>query len=176
MYKRKVRGWSQHTDFMFFDNLCMFLSLFIGFLVAGQPGVLSSRFFWSMVLEAVLVNLVVMIVLDTYHSVLHHSPWDEMIRLLVQTGYVVLVILVFQLLNQDADQALPKIALCTVPLYILSCYVMRQTYKSFLKKKHHILNRHSQPEAQQKDGIPRDRISFQPAFDQGTELYCGIMK
>ncbi len=143
MYKRKVRGWSQHTDFMFFDNLCMFLSLFIGFLVAGQPGVLSSRFFWSMVLEAVLVNLVVMIVLDTYHSVLHHSPWDEMMRLLVQTGYVVLVILVFQLINQDADHALPKIALCAVPLYILSCYVMRQTYKSFLKKKHHILNRHS---------------------------------
>ena len=143
MYKRKVRGWSQHTDFILLDNLCIFLSLFVGFLLAGQTEVLNSRFFWSIALETVLVNLVIIIVLDTYHSVLHHSPWDEMIRLLTQTGYVVLILLVFQLLNQPVGQNLPRIALYAVPLYVLSCYTMRQAYKSFLKKKHHILNRHS---------------------------------
>nr|MCR5841431.1 sugar transferase [Bacteroidales bacterium] len=36
-----------------------------------------------------------------------------------------------------------RIVLFAVPLYLLSCYIMRQAYKSFLKKKHHILNRHS---------------------------------
>ena len=66
-----------------------------------------------------------------------------MIRLLTQTGYVVLILLVFQLLNQPVGQNLPRIALYAVPLYVLSCYTMRQAYKSFLKKKHHILNRHS---------------------------------
>ena len=143
MYKRKVRGWSQHIDFILLDVLCIFLSLFVGFLLAGQTGLLTSRYFWGMALEAVLVNLVVMIVLDTYHSVLHHSPWDEMIRLLVQTGYVVLILLVLQLLNQSDGNNLSRIALYAILLYILSCYIMRQTYKSFLKKKHHILNRHS---------------------------------
>ena len=144
MYKRKVRGWSQHIDFILLDNLCIFLSLLAGFLFAGQTEVLSSRFFWRMALEAVLVNLVVMIVLDTYHSVLHHTPWDEMIRLLAQTGYVVLILLVFQLLNnQTGSHNLPQIALYAVPVYVLSCFIMRQAYKSFLKKKHHILNRHT---------------------------------
>ena len=94
-------------------------------------------------METVLVNQIVMIVLDTYHSVLHHSPWDEMVRLLVQTGYVVLILLVFQLLSQTPETNLAKIALYAIPLYVLSCYIMRQAYKSFLKKKHHILNRHS---------------------------------
>ena len=143
MYQRKVRGWSQHIDFMLLDNLCALLSLFVGFILVEKTGVLSSRFFWMIALETVLINFVVMIMLDTYHSVLHHSPWDEMVRLLSQTGYVVLILLVFQLLNQAGDNDLSKIALYAVPLYVLLCYIMRQAYKSFLKKKHHILNRHS---------------------------------
>ncbi len=143
MYKRKVRGWSQHIDFMLLDNLCIFVSLLIGFLAGGKGEVLVSRFFWRMVLEAVLVNQVVMIVMDTYHSVLHHSPWDEMVRLLTQTGYVVLILLLLQLLNQKVEADLSRIALFALPLYVLFCYVIRQAYKSFLKKKHHILNRHS---------------------------------
>lgn len=143
MYKRRLRGWSQHVDFMLMDNVCLFLSLLVGFLLVEKEGVLVSRFFWRMVLESTLVNLVVIIVLDTYHSVLHHSPWDEMVRLLVQTAYVVLILLVFRLLSQTPEIDLSKIALCAVPLYIISCFIMRQTYKVFLKKKHHILNRHS---------------------------------
>ena len=143
MYKRKVRGWSQHIDFMALDNLCVFVSILAAFLLVKKEGVLVSRPFWSLVLEACLVNLVVMIVLDTYHSVLHHSPWDEMVRLVGQTGHVILVLLVFRLLNQSTEPDLQKIALYAIPLYVLTCYIMRQTYKSFLKKKHHILNRHS---------------------------------
>ncbi len=143
MYKRKLRGWSQHIDFMLLDNLCVFASLLIGFLLVEKDGVLRSPFFWRMALEAILVNLIVIIVLDTYHSVLHHSPWDEMMRLLSQTGHVVLILLVFRLLSQSSETDLSKVALYAVPLYVLSCYIMRQTYKSFLKKKHHIRNRHT---------------------------------
>ena len=143
MYKRRVRGWSQHIDFMLLDILCAFFSLLVAFQLVEKEGVLSSRFFWWIVLETTLVNLVVMIVMDTYHSVLHHSPWDELLRLLAQTGYLVLLLLVFQLLNRTAEADLRKIALYALPLYMLSCYIVRQAYKSFLKKKHHIFNRHS---------------------------------
>ena len=154
MYKRRVRGWSQHVDFMLLDILCLFLSILAGFLLVEKGGVFESRFFWRIVLEAVLVNLVVMIILDTYHSVLHHTPLDEMARLLAQTGHVVLILLVFQLLNQTGENDLSKIALYAVPLYIVSCYIMRQTYKGFLKKKHHILNRHSMLIALETSQIP----------------------
>ena len=143
MYKRRLRGWSQHIDFMLLDNSCAFISLLIAFLIVEKVGVLGSQFFWRMVLEVILVNLCVMIVLDTYHSVLHHTPWDEMVRLLSQTGYLVLILLVFRLLNQTGETDLSKIALYAIPLYVLTCYIVRQTYKSFLKKKHHIRNRHS---------------------------------
>ena len=128
---------------MLLDNLFAFFSLLIAFLIVEKEGVLDSRFFWKMVLEVTLVNLIVMIVLDTYHSVLHHTPWDEMVRLLSQTGHLVLILLVFRLLNQTGETNLSRIALYAIPLYVMTCYVMRQTYKSFLKKKHHILNRHS---------------------------------
>ena len=143
MYKRRLRGWSQHIDFMLLDNSCAFISLLIAFLIVEKVGVLGSQFFWRMVLEVILVNLCVMIVLDTYHSVLHHTPWNEMVRLLSQTGYLVLILLVFRLLNQTGETDLSKIALYAIPLYVLTCYIVRQTYKSFLKKKHHIRNRHS---------------------------------
>ena len=36
MYKRRIRGWSQHIDFMLLDNLCLFLSLLTGFLMASS--------------------------------------------------------------------------------------------------------------------------------------------
>ena len=116
MYKRRVRGWSQHIDFMLLDNLCAVLSLLAAFLLVEKEGVLNSRFFWSMVLQTVLVNTVVMIVLDTYHSVLHHSPWDEMLKLLGQTGHTVLLLLVFQLLNQNPEGDLLRIALYALPI------------------------------------------------------------
>ena len=143
MYKRKVRGWSQHFDFMLLDNLCAFVSLLTASLLVEQKAVLSSLPFWWIVLETMLVNLFVMISLDTYHSVLHHTAWDELGRLLSQTGYLVLILLVFQLLNPTPELNLSKIILFALPIYLLSCFVMRQTYKRFLKKKHHILNRHS---------------------------------
>ena len=129
---------------MALDNLCVFVCLLIGFLlVKKDSGVLTSLPFWRLALEAVLINLIIIIVLDTYHSVLHHTPWDEMIRLLSQTGYVILVLLVFRLLSPNPEPDLARIALYAIPLYILTCYIMRQMYKGFLKKKHHILNRHS---------------------------------
>lgn len=154
MYKRKVRGWSQHIDFMLLDNLCAFVGLLIAFWIVEREGILVSRFFWRTVLEAVLVNTVVMIVLDTYHSVLHHTPWDEMVRLLAQTGDVILILLVFRLLSQKPDADLLKITLFAVPLYLLFCFIMRQAHKSFLKKRHHILNRHSMLIALEASQIP----------------------
>ena len=154
MYKRRLRGWSQHVDFMALDILCVFVSLLVGFLLVEKEGVLTSRFFWGLVLEAALVNLVVMIVLDTYHSVLHHTPWDEMVRLLSQTGHVILILLILRLLSQPPEIDLSKIAIYAVVLYVLLCYIMRQAYKSFLKKKHHINNRHSMLIALETSQIP----------------------
>ena len=143
MYKQKTRGWSQHIDFILLDILCTFLSLLVGYLLAKNAGALTSRYFWLLVLETAMADLVVIIIMDTYHSVLHHSPWDEMGRLLTQTGYVILFVLGLQLLSHPGNSDLSRIALYTVPLYVLSCYIMRQGYKSYLKKKHHIRNRHT---------------------------------
>ncbi len=139
---------------MLLDNLCVFVSLLVAFLIVEKEGVLVSRSFWRMVLEAILVNQVVMIILDTYHSVLHHSPWDEMARLLGQTGHVVLVLLVLRLLSQSSRTDLPKIALYAIPLYVVLCFFTRQAYKRFLKKKHHILNRHKLLIALEANQIP----------------------
>jgi exopolysaccharide biosynthesis polyprenyl glycosylphosphotransferase len=66
-----------------------------------------------------------------------------MVRLLSQTGHVVLILLILRLLSPTQETDLTKIALYALPTYLLICYIMRQVYKSFLKKKHHILNRHS---------------------------------
>ncbi len=143
MYKQKTRGWSQHIDFILLDILCTFLSLLVGYLLAKNAGALTSRYFWLLVLETAMADLVVIIIMDTYHSVLHHSPLDEIGRLLTQTGYVILCVLGLQLLSHPGNSDLSRIALYTVPLYVLSCYVMRQGYKSYLKKKHHIRNRHT---------------------------------
>ena len=126
MYKRRIRGWSQHIDFMFLDNLCVFFSLLIGFLLVKKEGILNSLFFWSILLEVVLINLVVIIVLDTYHSVLHHTPWDELVRLLRQTGCVVLVLVVFRLLAPGSD---PDLLIIAVPVY--------QVWKNMSSSKFH---------------------------------------
>ena len=139
---------------MLLDNLCVFVSILVAFLIVEKEGVLVSRSFWRLVLEAILVNQVIMIILDTYHSVLHHSPWDEMARLLGQTGHVVLVLLVLRLLSQSSGTDLPKIALYAIPLYVVLCFFTRQAYKRFLKKKHHILNRHKLLIALETNQIP----------------------
>ena len=47
-----------------------------------------------------------------------------------------------------------RIVLNALMLYLLSCYIMRQVYKTFLKKKHHIYNRHSMLIALEASQIP----------------------
>ena len=128
---------------MLFDNFCAFVSLLIAVLIVEQKEQLSSVSFWWIVLETMLVNLFVMILLDTYHSVLHHTAWEELGRLLSQTGHLVLILLIFQLLNPTPELNVSKMILFALPMYLFSCFIMRQTYKEFLKKKHHLLNRHS---------------------------------
>ena len=44
MYKRRIRGWSQHIDFMFLDNLCAFVRLLLAFLIVEKEGVLGFLF------------------------------------------------------------------------------------------------------------------------------------
>ena len=77
-----------------------------------------------------------------------------MARLLGQTGHVVLVLLVLRLLSQSSGTDLPKIALYAIPLYVVLCFFTRQAYKRFLKKKHHILNRHKLLIALEANQIP----------------------
>ncbi len=49
-----------------------------------------------------------------------------MIRLLTQTGYLVLILLVFQLLGRTNEGDLSGIALYALPLYIVTCFTVRQ--------------------------------------------------
>ena len=81
---------------------------------------------------------------------------QDSLRLLSQTGYLVLILLVFQLLNQTTvgNPNMSRIVLNALMLYLLSCYIMRQVYKTFLKKKHHIYNRHSMLIALEASQIP----------------------
>ena len=43
MYKRRIRGWSQHIDFMALDNLCLFISLLAGFLIVQKEEKRSEK-------------------------------------------------------------------------------------------------------------------------------------
>ena len=140
MYRKKSSGWSQHTDFMALDILCLELSLlFGGMMRVGWREMTASGEFWALAIGAFFIDLLVMVLMDAYHNVIRRDSYHELRSLLTQTMYVTVGFILYAFLRGRggdlADSLVPMI-----PLYVLMCFSMRVLWKEQLRQRLHLKN------------------------------------
>ena len=141
MYKRKTRGWSQHLDFMGLDILCLEIAWISSMLVrVSWPDLSHSAWFWTLCIGLAFINLLVMVLMDAYHSVIRRDVYKELRKLLTQAMYLTIGIIVFVLLLRDENLDMMGILVPTIPIYVLICFNMRVLWKEYLRKRLHIKN------------------------------------
>ena len=142
MYKRKTSGWSQHLDFIALDILCLVVAMISGAaLRIGWDRMSHSGLFWSVCAGAAVIDLLVMMLMDTYHAVIRRDSYKEARLLLEQTVYIVIGLILFLFMIREEDINVFNIMIPSLPIYVLLCFNMRVLWKEYLRKRHHIRNR-----------------------------------
>ena len=141
MYKRKTGGWSQHTDFMALDILCLELSLFFDFLMHGTLRVtIHSHIFWSLVVGSFFIDLLVMVIMNAYNAVIRRDTYKELRSLLSQAMYVTIGFIIYTAMMHANRINLIELLLPTIPVYVLLCFSMRILWKEHLRQRLHLKN------------------------------------
>ena len=142
MYKRKSSGWSQHLDFMALDILCLEVALFSGALLhTGWQELTRTFAFWSLCVGMAIIDLMVMVLMDAYHSVIRRDSYRELRGVLKQTVYVLLGIVVFMFLIRQGQLNMFNVLVPTIPFYAVLCFSMRVLWKEYLRQRLHLKNR-----------------------------------
>ena len=141
MYRKKTSGWSQHTDFMALDILCLEVALiFSSLLRSTWNEVIHSTIFWSMCIGALFIDLMVMVLMDAYHNVIRRDSYRELRSLLTQTLYLTVGFILFTALLRRQELNLSNVLIPMLPLYVLLCFTMRVLWKEHLRQRLHIKN------------------------------------
>ena len=141
MYKRKSSGWSQHLDFMGLDILCLEIAMVFGALLHAPWKEMYQNFvFWALCLGAAVVDLMVMVLMDSYHSVIRRDSYKELKGVLAQTVYVTIGILVFAFLLRDESVNMFHVMIPSIPFYAVLCFNMRVLWKEYLRQRLHLKN------------------------------------
>lgn len=142
MYQKKSHGWSQHLDFMAFDIAALELALLISYLIfrVGHGNVAQATFV-SLFLILPFLDLAVMLLSDTYHSVIRRDPYHEFTSLLQQTVYLSLILGAYMIFTQVGIAGARFAFFGTIFFYFFLCYAVRTLWKSHLQHRLHIKNR-----------------------------------
>ena len=141
MYKRKTRGWSQHFDFMAWDILLLELSLTFSFIFRGGfQFTQESELFWTLLVILPFVDLAIIVVMDSYHSVIRRDSFHELVGTLNQSVYLALFLGGYLILTKQDTVVARFVFFTTMLLYIMTCFIMRVLWKDHLQRRLHIKN------------------------------------
>ena len=141
MYKRKTSGWSQHLDFMGLDILCLELSwLGTSLLRTTWQELCRTPLFWVICIGMAVTDLLIMVLMDAYHSVIRRDSYREAFKVLNQTVYLTVGLIVFMVLMRNDSINISQVLVPTLPIYMLLCFNMRVLYKEHLRKRLHLRN------------------------------------
>ena len=142
MYKKKTSGWSQHTDFMGLDILCLELAwLFSAMIRTPFAELIRNTSFWTLSIGMAFIDLLIMVLMDSYHSVIRRDSYRELGGVLKQTVYLTVGLIMFVLILRNDAIDLTHVLIPTLPVYILLCFNMRVLWKEHLRKRLHLKNR-----------------------------------
>lgn len=135
MYKRKLRSWVKHLDFILLDELCLWASILLAFWIgvkSGRP--VRDNHPNVLVISILAVNFVIMIALNTMDEVVHRGYYKEMSSVAKQAVASLAVAVLVLKLREDTIQFPARVILLILVFYLPSTYFCRVKWKKFLRR------------------------------------------
>lgn len=136
MYKRAVKGWFKHLDFLIWDVLCMQVSFIIAYWIRhGISNPYEVDLYVIMNLMLVALDIIVLICASTLKNVLKRGYYKEFLATVRQVFIVFALAIVYMYMIKESD-VFSRITLgFTGILYAVSSYIVRVLWKKHLFKK-----------------------------------------
>lgn len=136
MYRKDSEGWLKHADFILLDMICLQLAYVLAYAISGYGlNPYATIIYRNMAVFLELADLVVIFAYGTMKSVLKRGYYRNFIVTLNHSVMVgALAILYLFLLQQGQDFSRLTLIL-TVVFYAVITYLIREFWKSLLRKK-----------------------------------------
>lgn len=134
MYKRKLRSWVRHLDFIVIDELCGWAAMLLAFLIGdsvGRPVIDEHRNTLFLIILA--INLLVVISFNTMDEIVHRGKYKEITAILKQTAVAATLSALAVNLREENVRFPYIVTLAMLSFYIPLTYTSRLYWKRFLR-------------------------------------------
>lgn len=135
MYKKSSSSFIKHLDFMIIDLVLLAGAYVLAFLVRHQwkiPQYLFNRFIqFGIVL--LIVYLLVSLIANAYKDVLHRSKWMELIQIVFQVGFTLVILLLYLYITKQSAVLSRWVFILTAIFAIILIWPVRVLWKHWLR-------------------------------------------
>ena len=134
MYKKNSNSWLKHSDFIFFDLLCIQIAFLLSyFLRHGNLNPYTNPIYKNMNIFILLVDITIIFLFEEYKNVLKRGYYIELISTAKQSFMLLLTSSLYLITEQDGNEY-SRIALyLMVVIYFILTYIARIFWKKYLK-------------------------------------------
>ena len=134
MYKKNSNSWFKHSDFIFFDLLCIQIAFLLSyFLRHGNLNLYTNPIYKNMNIFILLVDITIIFLFEEYKNVLKRGYYIELISTAKQSFMLLLTSSLYLITEQDGNEY-SRIALyLMVVIYFILTYIARIFWKKYLK-------------------------------------------
>lgn len=134
MYKKNSNSWLKHSDFIFFDLLCIQIAFLLSyFLRHGNLNLYTNPIYKNMNIFILLVDITIIFLFEEYKNVLKRGYYIELISTAKQSFMLLLTSSLYLITEQNGNEY-SRIALyLMVVIYFILTYIARIFWKKYLK-------------------------------------------
>lgn len=136
MYKKESARWLKHYDFLLLDIFCLELAFFLALVVRfGDMPSYSIMEHRNMAIILAFADLIIVFMMDTFHSVLKRGYYKEFVVAVQNAILVGMLSVVYLFAVHQAENYSRTVFLVTFIFYLCFSYFSRVILKKLLKKK-----------------------------------------
>ena len=135
MYRKNANGWLKHIDFIILDMICLQIAFMLAYFIKNGNIHLYNNFLYrNMAIIIELADLMVLLIFGTLKGVLKRGHYQEFVKTL-KHGFIVCLLAVLYLFTVQKGIFFSRFILfLTIGIYFILTYVVRELWKSHIKK------------------------------------------
>ena len=135
MYRKNANGWLKHIDFMILDMICLQLAFMMAYFIKnGNTHLYNDFLYRNMAIILEVADLMVLLIFGTLKGVLKRGHYQEFVKTLKHALIVCLLAVLYLFTVQKGIFFSRFILFLTIGIYFILTYVVRELWKSHIKK------------------------------------------
>lgn len=135
MYRKGLKGWAKHFDFMIIDLICMHIALLVAYALRhGSWLMYENELYEDLLIPLTLINIVVAIMTGTFSSVLRRGVIQELASTIKHVAIIEIGLLMYLFAIHMTTEYSRKTITVMAVIYVCLSIVCRMIWKKFLLK------------------------------------------